>query len=253
MILISAEGEDFLATRRKPQVSRDDRECAFFSHHAQKTRGNDVDSVKRERVQMLCLPNQFSRVVLARLSATELRCVVEEQVSRSLAVLHCQSRERLMFGMKFHHASEINVADHIYVVQDERFVSAARIQKKMRGLLQPATGVEQRVLVRNFNPHSEVLVRFQILHDHVSKMMGINNDVVNSEFAQTGERKFQRRAPGNVHQGLGTIIGKRAQARAQAGSQNHGLHSANFSSSRWRTTTSTPFLARKCLASCSAK
>src|SRR5579864_152053 len=113
MILISAEAEDFLATRRESQISRDDRECAFFSHHAQKTRGNDVDSVKRERVQMLCLPNQFSRVVLARLSATELRCVVEEQVSRSLAVLHGQRGERLMFSVESHYAVKINVADHI--------------------------------------------------------------------------------------------------------------------------------------------
>ena len=40
-----------------------------------------------------------------------------------MTILHGQRRESLIFGMKFHHAPEINRADDIDVMQNERLFS----------------------------------------------------------------------------------------------------------------------------------
>ena len=70
--------------------------------------------------------------------------LVEEQIARSLAVLNCQGGEGAVFRVKPHHAPEIDGADDIDVVQDERLLQARiGIEKEMGGLLQAAAGVEQ--------------------------------------------------------------------------------------------------------------
>src|SRR5205085_4235881 len=105
---------------------------------------------------------------------------------------------------------------------------------------------------RDFNMHAEVVVGLQKIQDHTSKMMHIDDHLADSGGPQARECNLQQRASVHFHQGLGTIIGKGPQARAQSGGQNHGFHLPSFSSPRCRTTTSTPFLPRKCSASCPA-
>ena len=95
--------------------------------------------------------------------------------------------------------------------------------------------------------HAEVLVCAEVCGDHVRKVMRIDDYFVNAEGAESRQCKFQERAASDFNECLGAIIGQRAQTRAQAGSENHRLHSAAlsgkfFSSSMWRTTTSTPLL-----------
>src|SRR5580765_261847 len=103
-----------------------------------------------------------------------------------------------------------------------------------------------------------MIVAFEVVNNHFGKMMHIDDDLANSEFAQAGERDLQQRAPPDFHQGLGAIVGERSQARAQARSQHHGSHlscfsNSIFSNSTCRSTTSTPSSPRKCFANCSAK
>ena len=92
-----------------------------------------------------------------------------------------------------------------------------RILEEPSSLFQTAAGVEQLLLARNLNAHAEVVVRFQILRNHVGEVMNVDNHLVNSEFAQAGERDLQQRVAAYFHQRFGTIVGKRPQSRAEAG------------------------------------
>ena len=89
--------------------------------------------------------------------------------------------------------------------------------------------------------------------------MCVDDDFLNAESAKShASVSSSKRAAGDFNQSLRTIIGQRAQTRAQAGGQHHRLHLATFSgkffsSSMWRTTTSTPLVDRRCRASCSAR
>jgi hypothetical protein len=53
----------------------------------------------------------------------------------------------------------------------------------MSGLFQSTAGVEQDILTRDFNAHTEVVVRFQVLHNQVSEVVDVDYHVANSEFA----------------------------------------------------------------------
>src|ERR1035441_2765869 len=101
--------------------------------------------------------------------------------------------------MKSHHAPEVNRAEDIDIVHDEGFFRASGIfgripDKEMRGLLQAAAGVEQRLFARDFNAHAEVAVRFQVFHNQVGEVMNVDYYLANSEAAQAGERDLQQRA-----------------------------------------------------------
>src|SRR5713226_1593846 len=98
--------------------------------------------------------NQFRLAVGAGAAAAKLKMFVEEQVSRSLAVLHRQRGESMIFCMKLHHAAEIDRADDVYVVKKEWHVQPAGIaaagstaagvfEEKPGGFFQAAAGFEQ--------------------------------------------------------------------------------------------------------------
>ena len=132
--------------------------------------------------------------------------------------------------------------------------------EKPAGLFQPAAGIEQHVLARNFNAHPEIAMLFQILDNHlVGKVMHVDNHFANAEAAQPSQRNLQQRASTDFHQRLGAVIGQRPQPRPQSGGQHHRFHRDAFIATviicpsspvrRCRTTTFTPLRARKCFAS----
>ena len=98
------------------------------------------------------------------------------------------------------------------------------VQEERCSPLEAAAGVEQDLFAGDFDVHAEVLVGAEIFDDHVGEVMGIDDDFVNAEGAQAGERDLEQCAAGDLNQRLGTIVGERAQTRAQAGGQNHRLH-----------------------------
>ena len=88
--------------------------------------------------------------------------------------------------------------------------------------------------------------------------MDVDDDFGDAEGAQAGESDFEESAAGEFDEGLGAIVGERTEARAEAGGKDHGFHWSDFrlpsfSSSRWRTEISRPFLARKRFDNCSAR
>ena len=98
----------------------------------------------------------------------------------------------------------------------------------------------------------------EIVDDHIGEVMRVDNDFLDPELAEADECELKHRAAADFNQGLRTIVGERTKTRAQPGSENHRLHFAIFSgkffsSSMWRTITSTPLVDRRCRASCSAR
>src|SRR5208337_4681271 len=132
--------------------------------------------------------HKFNVLIAPGLPAAKLELLVEDEVSRSLPVLHRQRGERLLFSMKFHHAAEIDRADDIDIVQNERlFKTIGILEEKIGSLFQSAAGVEQNLLARDFDAHAKVMVRFQIVENHVGKVMHIDNDLANPIGAQAGK------------------------------------------------------------------
>lgn len=53
-------------------------------------------------------------------AAAELKLVVEKQGATGAAFLHGEGGESAIFGVKFDHAAEIDIADDVDIVKEER-------------------------------------------------------------------------------------------------------------------------------------
>src|SRR3984893_11277056 len=227
IIFIGVEGQDFFTLGSETQIRGDDGESAVFSNHRKKTRRNNVDSGKGPGLQPLGRPNQLRWLIAAGSPATELAPLVEQKIAGSLALLYGEGSEGLSFKVKLHHAPEIDRAEDIDIMQNERrFLPGmpTRILEKPSGFFQATSGVKQLLLARDFDAHAEVVVLFQVVNHHVGKVMDIDNDVVNPKFAQARERDLEQRAAMDFDQRFGTMVGERPQARAEAGGENHRFH-----------------------------
>ena len=79
---------------------------------------------------LLCRPDDFRLLTASSSPSTKLIPLVEQQISRSLAILHGESGEGLILGMKLHHALKVNRAEHIHVVQNELAPPRCRPSRK---------------------------------------------------------------------------------------------------------------------------
>src|SRR5215471_2941916 len=147
--------------------------------------------------------------------------LVEDKRPGGLAVLNGKGCESRFLRVKFDHALQVNVADHVDVMQNERLRISA---KEPAGFLQSAAGIEQNVFSRDLDMHAEIMVGLQVLDHHVRKVMDIDNDVSNSESAQSRERDLEQRLAGYLHKRLRPMIGERPQASTQTCSEDHRLH-----------------------------
>src|SRR5262245_8976253 len=180
----------------------------------------------------------------------QLHMLIEEERPRGRPVVDGQSSDCPIVAMILRHAVEIDGTDHIYVMQQERFCVVA---EKPARLLQSSTGIEQRLFAGNLNVHPKVVVCFQVLNNHVREVMDIDDHSIDTACAQTLKSDLQQRAACDFHQCLRTAVGEWPEARSKTCSQHHRFHFPRLSRARCRTTTSSPGLPRKCLASCSAK
>src|SRR5208282_30365 len=188
IILVGAESENSFSLSSKTQIGTDDRECAIFTQHRKQARRDDVDTGESQRVRWLETANYLGRIV-ADSPAAKLKLAVEQQMARGLAILHSQRGKGLMIIMKLHHAAQINRAENIDVVHEEGFFRMAgciarTAEKEMSGLFQSPAGIEQRILARDFNVHAEIVIFLQVLHNHVGKVMNIDDYLANPKAAQ---------------------------------------------------------------------
>ena len=252
--LVGAECGDAFAPRGQTQIRRDDGECAFFLEQRKNAGRDHVNPGERERNRIGNRPNHLSPPITTGDPPAKLAILIEEQRSRGGPMLDRQRGQRTALAMSPHHACKVDGAQHIHVVQQKRSCGiGSRLLEKPCSLLQPAACVQQFVFARNFNAHVDRSVRAQPIFDAFRVVMSVDDDFADADVAQAGQRDFQHGAPAHFHQRFGTVIGSRAQARAQSGGQHHRLHRPIFSSSMWRTSTSTPGVPRRRDASCSAR
>ena len=65
---------------------------------------------------------------------------------------------------------------------------------------------------------------FQILNNHIGKVMDVDDYIADVKVAQTGERNLKQRAAANFHQRLGAVVGERTQARTLTAHQDNRVH-----------------------------
>ena len=98
-------------------------------------------------------------------------------------------------------------------------------EEKPRGFFQAPSGVEQEmVFAGDFEAHAEIVVRLEVIDHPIGKMMDVNDDLVDAKSAKPRESDFEERAAVDFDKGFGARIGERAQARAEAGGEDHGFH-----------------------------
>src|SRR5215831_2771935 len=100
--------------------------------------------------------------------------------------------------MKPGHLREIDRANDVYIVQDERLFAAV-LEKKTGGFLQSAAGIKQHILARHFDSRAEIVVGLQIVDDNVREMMRVDNYLADSSVTQARQRDFQHCTPTDFH------------------------------------------------------
>src|SRR5258707_1181702 len=115
--------------------------------------------------------------------------------------------------------AEIARAENIDVVHNNglftaRIGTAGIPDKEMSGFFQSAASVEQVLFARNFDAYTEVVVRFQVLHNHVGEVMDVDYHLANAKVVQASEGDLKQRAAVNFAQRFGAIVAYRPQTRA---------------------------------------
>ena len=109
----------------------------------EKIRGERTWMPQKASEELKCGQDEFGLPSWPARRPQSWPCCVEEQMARSFAVLHGQSGKGVVFGVKMHHAVEIDGAEDIDVVKEKWLVFGAAVFKKPGSLLQAAAGVEQ--------------------------------------------------------------------------------------------------------------
>src|SRR5678810_1241950 len=115
-----------------------------------------MNAVKAQSLRVHDRSYQCRLQIRLRSPATKTILLVEEQVARSLPILDRERGQGLILCMEGNHAPEVNRADHIDIVQNERFIQAQWIvEEKPCCFLETAARVQQNVLAGDLDPHSK--------------------------------------------------------------------------------------------------
>src|ERR1700683_1289876 len=118
-----------------------------------------MDAGKRQHLHLLSGSNDFGLLIAARAPPTKLTLTVEEKIAGGFSFLHCGRGGAPIFAVIPYHPPQINGADHVDIVQNERFLHwACVIEEEPSGFFYPAASVEQNILARQFDSHAEVVI-----------------------------------------------------------------------------------------------
>jgi len=88
----------------------------------------------------------------------------------------------LIFGVELEHGADVDVADDVYVVEEEGFVLCLEsgadgiFEEEPSGFFEAAAGVQQNVFSGDFDAHAKVFVGFQVVDDQISKVVNVDDD-----------------------------------------------------------------------------
>jgi len=93
------------------------------------------------------------------------------------------------------------------------------------GLFQAAAGVEEEIVfARDFDVEAEIFVGVEIVDDLVGEVVDVDDDAGDAEGFEACESDFEERATVDFGECFGAVVGERAEARAEAGGEDHGFH-----------------------------
>src|SRR5712691_1448108 len=144
VVLVGAEGEDFLAVGSEAEVGGDDGEDAFFGEQGEEAGGEDVDAGKGEGLQRRWFSGFGKWRVALHEAAAKLMVVVEEEGARRVAGLDGEGGQGVMLFVELEHAGEVDGADDVDVVEEKGLVEASGIfEEEPSGFFEAAAGVEE--------------------------------------------------------------------------------------------------------------
>jgi len=104
---------------------------------------------KCQRLQIWGGAHKFRFLVAADSSAAQFALFVEQQVARALSFLDGEGCEGAILVVAVEQTMEVDCADNIHVVKNERLIQAVGIlEKEPACLFQAAAGVEQELFAR---------------------------------------------------------------------------------------------------------
>src|ERR1700739_4581665 len=114
IVFVCVEFDDLLPGTCELQISRDDGEDALVGHLRQHLGRDDVNACESPRLRLRNRPNHLEFSVSASATATELTIVIEQEIARSLSILHGKCGKCTSPDMALKHTFEIQVADDVY-------------------------------------------------------------------------------------------------------------------------------------------
>jgi hypothetical protein len=234
VVLVGAEGEDFLVLGGEVEIGVDDGEDAGLVDLREEAGGEDVDAGEGEWLERFGGADDFERLVVANFwadaAAGELEVVVEQEVAPGGAVLDGEGGEGLRFIVGLDHAREIDGADNVDVVEKEGFVEASRVfEEKPGGFFEAAAGVEEDFFARDLDAHVEIIFGFEVVKELIGEMVDVEDEFGDALGAEAGDGDFEEGAAGEFDESFGARIGERAEAGSETGGQDHGFHEGRFS------------------------
>ena len=117
--------------------------------------------------------------------------------------------------------AQIEVGENIGIVHKERLITTEPFTR----LQYSATGVEQQAaLVADVDIHAKAVVFSHIINDFLTEVMHIDYYIIKTMLHQILNHAPEHRLPRNLHKSLGSVVGERAEARAESGSKYHCFH-----------------------------
>ena len=103
-----------------------------------------MDARKSQRRRVGGAANPLGFAIGSDFPPAQLKLLVKQQVASRGTLLHGERRERTICGVKLRHAPEVDGADDIDVMQDERLFRRSRIpQEKISRLFEAPARIEQ--------------------------------------------------------------------------------------------------------------
>src|SRR5260370_38421509 len=102
--------------------------------------------------------------------------------------------------VKLHHSPQIDRTENIDVIQDEGSWFSGMspgVFEERRSFLQPAASIEQYIFARDLNVHPEIIIRLQVVDDHVGEVMDVDDYLANPKRAHSRKRDLEQRPPTN--------------------------------------------------------
>ena len=114
-----------------------------------------------------------------------------------------------MFFVELEHGVEVDIADDVDVVEEERLVEASGIfEEKPGGFFQAAAGVQELVVfAREFDAEAEIIFGLEIVEDHPRKVVDVDDEFRDAEMGQTNGGDFQEGAAVDFDESFGARVG----------------------------------------------